>query len=177
MNKPIISKRDVGAQLLWTWINTLQRRFEQLEESYLRVSRANMEMKRRLDVVQETTVLHGRIVFEKEPTVKMSCISCDHTFNLPLPEAQVMNFTSVCATCGSWALPLREGREYSPHEIAEITGFAHSTVCRVIRDMELKPRYKQRLFNEKEFKKIDAVLQEKIRKGGGNGKGNRKTDK
>ena len=159
-----MTKRDRGAVLFQTFFNQLRGDFERLDGGQLKALRALGEMKRILNVLEETVKLHGKVLFEEEPKVKFSCIACDHTFDLSLPEAQAQNFTSICPKCHNWGLPLREGGdyEYSPVEIAEVTGFAHGTVCRVIRELGLNPGGKRhRLFRKEEFKKIEAVLQKK----------------
>jgi len=171
----IMTKGDRRAVLFQTIFNRFTGEFERLDSSQLRALRALGEMKRRLDVLEETVKLLAEVTFEEEPKVKFTCISCDHTFNLSLPEAQAQNFTSVCPKCHNWGLPLRdEGEyEYSPSEIAEVTGFARGTVCQVIRELGLNPHKEHRLFRKKEFKKIEAVLQKKTPRckklGGSNG--------
>ena len=157
--------------MFWTWFNTMQNRFDQLEASYLRVARANGEMKRRLDTLEESTRLLTGVVFEEEPRIRFACISCDHSFDLPLPTAQAQNFVSVCTSCHNWSLPIPEKglKEYSPKEIATLTGFNHSTVCKTIREIGLKDGKRQQLYGEEDLQEIKAVLHTKIPGRGGHG--------
>lgn len=154
----LMTKRDRGAVLFQTFFNKLREDFERIDNSHIRSLRVLGEMKRRLDTLEETVRLHGLVLFDQEPRIKLTCISCNHQFELSLPEATAQNFTSVCPKCHGWALPLQREREYSLKEIAQITGFAYGTVCQAVREMQLKPRGEHRLFGKSEKKKIEAVL-------------------
>ena len=156
-----LSKTDRGALIFQTWFNKLQGDVERVSTQHITVMRSVGEMKRRLDLLEETVRLHGQIVFEEESTVRFTCISCDHTFNLSLPEARAQNFTSLCSVCHNWALPFLYENQYTLHQIANITGLAYKTVCLAAREMGIKVGQRDKKLDEEQFQKIKAILAEK----------------
>ena len=164
-----MTKRDRGAIVFQGFFNRLREDSERMDANQLKVMRALGEMKRRLDTLEEAVKLHGQVIFEEEPRIRFACISCDRSFDLPLPTAQAQNFVSICSTCHNWSLPMlgKEERQYSPKEIATLTGFNHSTVCKTIRELGLKDGRRHQLYGEEDLQEIKAVLQTKIPGRGG----------
>ena len=159
-----LSKHDRGAIIFQGWFNRLRENYENLEGKQLTVTRSTVEMKKRLDVLEETVKLLSAVVFEEEPKVWLTCISCDHSFTLSLPEATAQNFTSLCEVCHAWALPFPEGREFTLREISELTGFGYTTTVRAARKLGVKLGQQDKRFTKTQFEKIRAVLDEKTRR-------------
>jgi hypothetical protein len=174
MNNAVLSKRDRGAILFQTFFNETTAHFERMDVNYLKLLRLIDQLKRRVDVLEDTARLHTQTLFENEPTVTFGCIACEHTFELPLAEAKAQGFVTVCELCYACALPVEERKgEYSLREIGRLTGYAYNTACQTARELGLGLNRKQnKRFNEQEFRQIKTKLEKKTPKsknGGENG--------
>ena len=156
-----LSKWDKGALLFQSWFNRLWGGFEELKEQQLKIIRANFEIKKRLNAVEERTQLLSQMVFDKEPMVRFTCVSCDKTFKLSLPEATAQNFTTLCPVCHNWSLPFQEAPEYTLRQISQLTGFSYSTAVRATRELGVKIGQRDKRFTQKQFERIRAILGEK----------------
>ena len=154
---PVKTKHDRGALLFQTWFNRLQADVERISDQHIAIMRSTAEMKRRLGALEETVRLHGQVIFEEESTVKFSCISCDHTFELSLPEARAANFTVICEKCSNWSLPFREDF-YTLHQIANLTGFSYKTICLAARELGILFGQRDKKLDVQQFEKIKAIL-------------------
>ena len=156
-----LSKHDRGAILFQTWFNKLWAGFKELESQQLKILRSTVEINKRLNMLEETTKLLNQVVFEEEPRVKFTCVSCDHTFELSLPEARQQNFTVLCSVCHNWALPFQEAPEYTLRQISQLTGFGYTTAVLAARELGVKIGVRDKRFTQKQFERIRAILQEK----------------
>ena len=156
-----LSKHDRGAVLFQTWFNQLWAGFKELEDRQLKILRSTVEINKRLNMLEETTKLLSQVVFEEEPTVKFTCISCDKTFKLSLPEATAQNFTVLCPVCHNWALPFEEAPEYTLRQISQLTGFSYSTAVRATRELGVKIGQRDKRFTRAQFERIRTILEEK----------------
>jgi DNA-directed RNA polymerase subunit RPC12/RpoP len=122
-------KRDVGASLVWSELNSINGHLEQLDQKYLEMTRILLEHKRRLDTFGITVDHHRKILSKSDTEVNMWCISCRHEFKVSRQDAEAQEYTVTCSKCGSWAL-LKDQipQEFSIRDIARISGFAYSTV-------------------------------------------------
>ncbi|HUT56180.1 MAG TPA: hypothetical protein VM658_22500 [bacterium] len=98
----------------------------------LKVTRAVAQLVRRVDVLEECTRLYRGILGLEQPVVRFGCISCRHDFDLPLAEAQALNFTPLCPECHNWALPFPKQEYFTAHQIAALAGFPYRTVLKMI---------------------------------------------
>ena len=162
-NELVPNKNDGGAVMFWTYHNQLQEHLEKMDAFILELARSQHETKRRLAAIEHAVKTHGRIIYEDQATIKMFCIACHHEFDVPIAEADNPDFVTTCPECHNWSLPMqdKELNEYSPKTIARETGFAHSTVCQVIRELGLKNGRRLQLYGKEDFQKIAAVLKSK----------------
>lgn len=164
MNEPVVpNKNDGGALMFWSYHNQLRAELERMDAAILELARSEHQTRRRLAAIEHAVKTHSRLIYEDQATVKMFCICCHHEFDVPIAEADDPDFVTTCPECHSWSLPMPEQslKEYSPTMIAEETGFAHSTVCQVIKKLGLKNGRGWQLYGEDAFQKIVDVLKTK----------------
>jgi DNA-directed RNA polymerase subunit RPC12/RpoP len=161
-------KRDVGASLVWSVLNSINGHLEQLDQKYLEMTRILLEHRRWLDTLGITVDHHRKILSKNDTEINMWCISCRYEFKLPRQEAEAQEYAVACPKCGSWALLKdRISQDFSIQDIAQISGFAYSTVCQVMRENGLKATgEKWHRYSEETAQNVLAILETK--KYGGN---------
>jgi len=173
-----LSKKDRGALIFQTVVNKFNEARDNLEDNYLKLSRAVYEMKRRLDVLEERVAAQSEVLFGDKPTVTMLCIACDYSFELSITEARSLNFTGICPLCHNWALAVDKSdiATITPNQIARETGRNPTFVCQVARENGLGHNYGKRtkMFTEDESQQLRGLLAEKRRRGN-NGKHSEET--
>lgn len=160
---PRLSKEDRGAIMFQTFFNKTREDFDRLDTNWIKLARAIGELKRRVDVLEESIKFYRAILRSGKTTIKFSCIACDYEFHLPQDEARVQNFTTICPKCYSWALPVPKAREYSVKDFIKITGLCRDTVLKTIRKTGLSDGVsgREQFFNEEKAQKILAILKTK----------------
>jgi hypothetical protein len=159
-------RRDAAASMFWSFVSSIEGRAETLEERYLQLIRGMGELKRRLDVAEESLSLYRQLFGDGKPAIKFFCIACDHEFNLPLDEAEAENFTTTCPKCHAWCLPYPEHvqRQYTAKEIAAMCGFSYCHVAHIISRHGFNdntPGRHYRLYTAEQTKQIIEIVKGK----------------
>lgn len=171
-----MTKRDVGASLMWSFLNQINAAIERIDQQYLEMTRILLEQKRRLSTLEITVDHYRKILGQDDTKVTMFCIACVHEFQLPRAEAGAQDYTVTCPKCGNWAL-MKDNipQEFSIWDLARISGFDESTVAKTLRENGFKKKGEHRLYSEETAEKVFAILKKKPRGGkkrtGGNGNG------
>jgi hypothetical protein len=129
------TKSDRGALLFWEALQSIRSQYQQMDQAWLKVTRVLGEFKRRLDCLEETVKVHREILCKDEAAVHFVCIACDTGFELPLAEAVEQDFTTVCPSCGNWALAFPRDGEYNTEQVAARLGVSAKTVTNTIREL------------------------------------------